>query len=169
MLRLIVDRGPDAAVPPESMFLTDFAAAFDAGGPRDAEAAARSMREVWEHPKVRLWELPGARRRRVAGRARRGQDAYRFVVAAPFEAYAARHGKPRWGDKTPHYVHHVDHLLRRVAARALRRARARRARRRAVAAADAVRAQQRLGRGAVVGARHPGGRTARSASIPAPC
>ena len=32
MLRLIVDRGPDAAVPPESMFLTDFAAAFEAGG-----------------------------------------------------------------------------------------------------------------------------------------
>src|SRR5215216_6948263 len=61
MLRLIVDRGPDAAVPPESMFLTDFAGAFDAG--------------------------------------------------APCEAYAALHGKPRWGDKTPHYVHHVDHLL----------------------------------------------------------
>src|ERR687894_769746 len=57
MLRLIVDRGPDAAVPPESMFLTDFAPAFDAGEPRDAEAAARLMRQVWEHPKVRLWGL----------------------------------------------------------------------------------------------------------------
>jgi hypothetical protein len=34
MLRLIVDRGRDAAVPPESMFLTDFAAAFEAGEPR---------------------------------------------------------------------------------------------------------------------------------------
>ena len=110
MLRLIVDRGPDAAVPPESMFLTDFAAAFDAGGPRDEQAAARLMREVWEHPKVRLWELP-ARPPAVPG-GLTGREAYRFIVAAPFEAYAARHGKPRWGDKTPHYVHHVDHLRR---------------------------------------------------------
>ena len=51
----------------------------------------------------------------AAGRAAAAdaaQDAYRFVAAAPFEAYAAQHGKRRWGDKTPHYVHHVDHLLR---------------------------------------------------------
>jgi len=110
MLRLIVDRGPDAAVPPESMFLTDFAAEFDAGGPGDAQAAERLMRAVWEHPKVRLWELaqqPPAVPEHLSGR-----EAYRFIAAAPFEAYAARHGKRRWGDKTPHYVHHVDHLLR---------------------------------------------------------
>jgi hypothetical protein len=110
MLRLIVDRGADAAVPPESMFLTDFAAAFDAGGPRDERSAAQLMREVWEHPKVRLWELPGQAPAVPPGLT--GQDAYRFIVAAPFEAYAAWHGKRRWGDKTPHYVHHVDHLLR---------------------------------------------------------
>jgi hypothetical protein len=110
MLRLILDRGPDAAVPPESMFLTDFAPAFDAGGPRDADAAARLMRQVWEHPKVRLWELGPVPPTVPEGLS--GEDAYRFVVAAPFEAYAARHGKPRWGDKTPHYVNHVDHLLR---------------------------------------------------------
>ena len=71
MLRLIVDRGADAAVPPESMFLTDFAAAFDAGGPRDEQAAARLMREVWEHPKVRLWELPAAAARGAARAERR--------------------------------------------------------------------------------------------------
>jgi sulfotransferase family protein len=109
MLRLIVDRGPDAAVPPESMFLTDFAAAFDAGGPRDAQAARRLMHEVWEHPKVRLWGLPGPPPAVPADLS--GRDAYRFIAAAPFEAYAAAHGKPRWGDKTPHYVHHVDQLL----------------------------------------------------------
>jgi hypothetical protein len=110
MLRLIVDRGADAAVPPESMFLTDFAAAFDAGGPRDEHAAAQLMHEVWEHPKVRLWELPPQAPAVPAGLT--GQDAYRFIAAAPFEAYAARHGKRRWGDKTPHYLHHVDDLLR---------------------------------------------------------
>jgi hypothetical protein len=110
MLRLIVDRGPDAAVPPESMFLTDFAGAFDAGGPRDERAAQQLMREVWEHPKVRLWDLPPQPPPIPPGLE--PLDTYRFVVAAPFEAYAARHGKSRWGDKTPHYVHHIDHLLR---------------------------------------------------------
>ena len=68
-------------------------------------------------------------------------------------AYAAKHGKPRWADKTPHYVHHIDHLLRvwpgarfvvlvrdgRDVALSLRR--------------HAVRPQQRLGGRAVVGAR----------------
>ena len=109
MLRLILDRGADAAVPPESMFLTDFAPAFDAGEPRDTAAAAQLMRQVWEHPKVRLWELGPAP---PAPHGVTGPDAYRLIVESPFEAYAARHGKPRWGDKTPHYVHHVDHLLR---------------------------------------------------------
>ena len=42
----------------------------------------------------------------------RGPDAYRFAVEAPFRAYAAKEDKPRWADKTPHYVHHVDQLLR---------------------------------------------------------
>jgi hypothetical protein len=110
MLRLIVDRGPEAAVPPESMFLTDLAPLLLAGEPRDAAAAEQLMRQVWEHPKVRLWELGPAPPAVPGGLV--GEDAYRFIAAAPFEAYAARHGKPRWGDKTPHYVHHVDHLLR---------------------------------------------------------
>jgi hypothetical protein len=110
MLRLIVDRGPEAAVPPESMYLTDFTPAFDAGEPHDAAAAQRLMRQIWEHPKVRLWELDGAPPAVPDGLT--GEDAFRFIAAAPFEAYAARHGKRRWGDKTPHYVHHVDYLLR---------------------------------------------------------
>src|SRR5690349_22780473 len=108
MLRLILDRGPDLAIPPESMFLTDFDDVFDAGGPRPGEEAAL-MEAVWEHPKVRLWELSGPPPAVPAGLA--PADAYRFIAEAPYAAYAARHGKPRWADKTPHYVHHVDHLL----------------------------------------------------------
>ncbi len=68
------------------------------------------MHDVWQHPKVRLWDLPPKPPAVPPGLT--GQDAYRFIVAAPFEAYAARQGKQRWGDKTPHYVHHIDHLLR---------------------------------------------------------
>jgi hypothetical protein len=109
MLRLILDQGPDLAIPPESMFLTDFAEVFERGGPGPGEQA-ELMEQVWHHPKVRLWELPGAPPPLPDGLS--PADAYRSIAAAPFEAYAARHGKPAWADKTPHYVHHVDHLLR---------------------------------------------------------
>src|SRR5215208_7115555 len=84
MLRLILDRGPDVAIPPESMFLTDFAPAFARGEPHGADAAARLMEEVWTHPKVRLWELPGQPPAVPAGLG--PHDAYRFIVEAPFRA-----------------------------------------------------------------------------------
>jgi hypothetical protein len=101
MLRMILDRGVDAAVPPESMFLTDVS--LPPAGWQEL------MDEVWQHPKVRLWELPGPPPRVPDGLD--DDDAARFVLGAPFAAYARKHGKPRWGDKTPHYVHHVDLLL----------------------------------------------------------
>ena len=106
MLRMILDRGPEAAIPPESMFLTDVTIPADA---LDGPAWQELLERVWDHPKVRLWELASPPPRLPAGLGR--MDAARFVLAAPFEAYAGKHGKQRWGDKTPHYVHHVDHLL----------------------------------------------------------
>ncbi|MGI9185325.1 MAG: sulfotransferase family protein [Solirubrobacteraceae bacterium] len=109
MLRLILDAGPEVAIPPESMILTDYAAVWEAGELGDPELAEQFMAEVWWHPKIALWELseppPGA----PAGLSH--EQAYRFAMEAPFVAYAAQAGKPRWGDKTPHYVHHVDALL----------------------------------------------------------
>jgi sulfotransferase family protein len=102
MLRMILDRGPDAAIPPESMFLTDVTL------PQDG-AWQPLMHAVWSHPKVRLWRLAGPPPRVPSGLD--AGAAARFVLGAPFEAYARKHGKPRWGDKTPHYVHHVERLL----------------------------------------------------------
>lgn len=107
MLRIILDRGPDAAIPPESMFLTDVEV------PADEESSGAAWQalaeEVWRHPKVRLWDLPGEPPHVPPDLE--PADAARFVLGAPFEAYARKHGKPRWGDKTPHYVHHIDQLL----------------------------------------------------------
>jgi Sulfotransferase family len=101
MLRMILDRGPEAAIPPESMFLTDVSLPA-----ADWQAL---MDEVWEHPKVRLWKLPGPPPRVPPDLP--PDDAARFVLGAPFAAYASQHAKPRWGDKTPHYVNHVEQLL----------------------------------------------------------
>jgi hypothetical protein len=98
LLRLILDRG-DVAVPPESMFLLD----VDPGQP-----AEDVLHAVWNHPRVQLWGLPGDPPALPAGL--NGADAFRFAVSAPFVAYAEREGKPRWGDKTPAYIGHVDRL-----------------------------------------------------------
>ncbi|MGH3023481.1 MAG: sulfotransferase family protein [Gaiellaceae bacterium] len=109
VLRLVLDRSREAAVPPESMFLLDFAPVRHRGGLDDPARAARFVAEVWAHPRVRLWNLPDGPPPVPAGLGH--AEAYRFAVESPFRAYAAREEKHRFGDKTPAYVHAVDELL----------------------------------------------------------
>jgi hypothetical protein len=109
MLRLILDRSAEAAIPPESMFLLDFAPVRRRGGLGDPAAAAAFAEEVWRHPRVRLWNLAGGPPAVPPGLSH--DEAYRFAVEAPFRAYARAHGKERFGDKTPAYLHAVDELL----------------------------------------------------------
>jgi hypothetical protein len=109
MLRLVLDRSAEAAIPPESMFLLDHASVRRRGGLDDPERAARFCAEVWSHPKVRLWGLPEHPPEAPAGLTH--DEAYCFAVEAPFRAYAAREGKERFGDKTPAYVHCLDEIF----------------------------------------------------------
>jgi hypothetical protein len=107
MLRLALDRGR-VAITPESMFLVDFAPVRRRSGLDDPAAAAAFVRRVWSHPRVRVWGLPGEPPAVPPGLAH--DEAYRFAVEAPFRAYAAARGKPRWADKTPLYLAYVDEL-----------------------------------------------------------
>ena len=109
VLRLVLDRSAEAAVPPESMFLLDFAPVRRRGGLEDPEKAARFVAEVWRHPRVQLWGLAGDPPPLPSGL--RHAEAYRFAVEAPFRAYASAEGKERFGDKTPAYLQAVDELL----------------------------------------------------------
>jgi len=108
MLRLILDRSADVAIPTESMILVDFAGAAGGALATDAEFD-RLARAVWRHPKVREWRLPGGP---PARDGRTGAVAYRAALEAPFLAYAALHAKPRWADKTPYYVGELDQVKR---------------------------------------------------------
>jgi hypothetical protein len=109
MLRLILDRSREAAVPPESMFLADFAPVRRRGNLDDPVEVARLIARVWEHPKVRLWKLPVGPPAVPAGLGH--GEAYRFAVESPFRAYATMQRKERWGDKTPSYLRCIDELV----------------------------------------------------------
>jgi hypothetical protein len=109
MLRLILDRSREAAVPPESMFLADFAPVRRKGNLANPAEAARFLARLWNHPRVRLWKLSGGPP--AVPPALSHEEAYRLAVEAPFRSYAAAHGKTRWGDKTPAYLHWLDELL----------------------------------------------------------
>ena len=108
LLRLILDRSEEVAIPTESMILVDFAPQADGEFEDDAEFD-RLARAVWRHPKVRAWTLPGRPPKR---QGRTGAAAYRAALEAPYLAYAAKHGKPRWADKTPYYVTEIDQVKR---------------------------------------------------------
>jgi hypothetical protein len=110
LLRLILDRGPQIAIPTESMILADFGHRRESYGALDTDAQFdRLAADIWRHPKVAEWKLTEPPPHREG---RTGEDAYRAALAAPFEAYARERGKPRWGDKTPYYINCVDELKR---------------------------------------------------------
>ncbi len=108
MLRLMLDAHPDLAIPPETDFVVDVAAACDGAG----DPAAAFLETVLGH--WRLTDL-GIDPDGLAGRVRALEpftpgDGLRAVYAL----YAERHGKRRWGDKSPSYLLHmplVERLL----------------------------------------------------------
>src|SRR3954466_8682616 len=79
MLRLILDRSDDVAIPTESMFIADMAAVRSRFGDlaRD-EQFDRLVEAVWRHPKVREWRLEGAPPRRDGRSGGAGHPAPRL-------------------------------------------------------------------------------------------
>lgn len=109
MLRLILDRastGP--AVPPETMFITDFLHELRKGGLDQHEEAVEFAHRVWNHPRVALWNLEGGPQLPPKGLSH--DAAFRWAVEQPFIAYMVRDGKSWWADKTPPNIDWVEEL-----------------------------------------------------------
>jgi hypothetical protein len=103
LLRVMLDRNPELAIPDESYFVPQLARRHR--GSIDRAAFVDDLRRL---PTLVEWNLePDA----VAGRLRAGMTPGE-AIAAVFEAYAAERGKPRWGDKTPLYMQHLPLLER---------------------------------------------------------
>ena len=103
LLRVILDRSPGIAIPDESFFVPLLARRH--GRTIDATCFLDDVARI---PAVRDWGVPVAD---VASRVRTGMPTEE-AIAAIYEAYAARAGKPRWGDKTPMYMRHLPLLER---------------------------------------------------------
>jgi sulfotransferase family protein len=103
LLRVVLDRSPGIAIPDESFFVPLLARRH--GGTIDADSFLDDVARI---PTVRAWDV---RVDEVRPRVRSGM-ATGDAIAAIFEAYAERQGKPRWGDKTPMYMRHLSLLER---------------------------------------------------------
>ena len=100
MLRLMLDSHPDLAIGPETSFVLDSVEASRGPG-EDSERASRAAEAITSHRRFPDFGLDPSE-------VRRGIEALdpfspADAVRVFYRAYAARHGKPRWGDKTPGY------------------------------------------------------------------
>ena len=98
MLRVILDRSPGIAIPDETFFIPQLAHRH-----RGVVDPAELLEDVRRLPRLAAWEVPLDD---IASRLRPGMTIGEALDAV-FQAYAAKHGKPRWGDKTPMYMRHL--------------------------------------------------------------
>ena len=103
LLRVMLDRSPELAIPDETYFVTLLADRH-----RGALDKARFLDDLHRLPRVRELGIPLGD---VEARVGDGMPPGR-AIAAVFEAYAAARGKRRWGDKTPLYMQYLPLLER---------------------------------------------------------
>jgi len=101
LLRVMLDRHPELAVPDESYFIPQLA--DRQGSQIDVDAF---MDDLSRLPTIREWEIP---LNEVRARLRPGMPLG-AAIGAVYESYAAQHGKSRWGDKTPMYMQRLPLL-----------------------------------------------------------
>jgi hypothetical protein len=103
LLRVMLDRSSQIAIPYESFFVTPLA----------HRHGARPKLDDFLDDLGRFYQLYewGIAPEDVRPRLREGMTTGE-AIAAVFEVYAEHEGKPRWGDKTPLYMQHLPLLER---------------------------------------------------------
>ncbi len=105
LLRMMLDAHPQLTIPPETHFVPDLIRAARRPGatPESALEAMKSHRE---------WEDFEFSDEEALGWLREGAGDPGESVRGFYRAYAARQGKPRWGEKTPRYVGRMRQIQR---------------------------------------------------------
>lgn len=102
LLRLMLDAHSELAIPPETHFLPKLIRLCQEAEEEGRDARRAALELVTEH---RRWPDFGLAPEEVSSRlAGAGPLIPAAAARAFYEAYAAKHGKPRWGEKTPQYL-----------------------------------------------------------------
>ena len=103
LLRIVLDRHSQLAIPDESYFVPQLA-----GRQRDPIEVGAFVDDLRRLKTLRDWDVSveDVRARLTSGMPLGG------AIAAVYETYAADRGKSRWGDKTPMYMQHLPLLER---------------------------------------------------------
>ena len=105
LLRDLLRSHPNLTFPRESRFIPEFYRAY--GDPASDQEAWQLARRILSFPRVaKLWKITAE----PADFA--GCRSFGAVTRRVFEIWAAKEGKPRWGDKTPQHVRDIPLLLR---------------------------------------------------------
>jgi hypothetical protein len=100
LLRMMLDSHPQIAIPPETHFVPQF---IQASG--KLRYSPTTLTRAIIHDERRRWNDFGIEESELL-EAMQAVDPLNTTDAARafYALYAAKHGKPRWGDKTPDYV-----------------------------------------------------------------
>jgi hypothetical protein len=115
LLRLMLDAHPQLTIPPETHFLPRLFTQFGRWtkeGVEGVELRERAIELITTHPRWGDLDLDAeeVRRRMADHDPLTAGDAARSF----YEAYAAREGKPRWGDKSPPYAWKANRIQRNL-------------------------------------------------------
>lgn len=101
LLRLLLNAHPEVAIPEEGTFLMPLLRRRNCSRVFHGKRLQRILDYLESHPQLQLWAIdaPAA----LAPLRAAGQADLRSIICSLYEAYAAHHGKPSWGDKTPSF------------------------------------------------------------------
>jgi hypothetical protein len=112
MLQLMLHSHPRIAIPPETRFVVTAYELRREFGDLERPASRRALAQwIVDRPQTKFLDLgldPGSITEEIIS----GPPTLGTALGTVFQAYARRFGKPRWGDKRPTYIQHLDGLLR---------------------------------------------------------
>jgi hypothetical protein len=105
LLRAMFDSHSELAIPPESYFIVSLYRQLGDRQPLDRDAF---LTELEPHERFRLWGVTGDEV--AAAFDRDSPVTFADAIRSVYQLYAQRHGKSRYGDKTPQYSINVPLL-----------------------------------------------------------
>jgi hypothetical protein len=111
MLQLMLHAHRRIAIPPETRFMLAAYRERRSFGDLAVPANRRALARRLVRRDTRFCDL-GLDADDIVERIAAGPGTLGSALGTIFQRYAARFGKPRWGDKRPAYLHNIDILLR---------------------------------------------------------